>query len=340
MKNTPVFRISRTVIALIGIGLTHLAAAAAPAIALAPATTLAGPLATPRKLAPTPAIAIAAGAPTITEETIPFTLDGDGHILVKAQVDGIEGNFIFDTGAGINVVTKKFFDKLAHVTAADGRFTGFRATGDRLDFNLYYAKELRLGGNAFAMSAMTYVDIDMGPFDGLISIKNFQKDVIFTIDYTAKTLTFAPRKKLSSLEKGAKGVIPIQLQDDRGVSLDIFCRVRICDTLTLQFCLDSGSGTDVLRINEPFLKYLRIDTADTVHVKKFTHPSEFKPGYISTMYTSPIDRLALADAPAISVLHPRAQFVEDLIYDGIMSVNWLGQRLTFSVPDKEIVIER
>ena len=283
-------------------------------------------------------LVLSAGAVTITEESVPFTLDGDGHILVKAVVDGVEGNFIFDTGAGLNVVSKKFFDKLPHVVAADSRFTGFRATGDRLDFGLYYAKELRLGANTFPMSAMTYIDVDFGPFDGLISIKNFEKEMIFTIDYKAKTLTFAPRKKLSLLEKEAKAVIPIQLQDDRGVSLDIFCRVRICDTLTLQFSLDSGSGTDVLRINQVFLKYLPIDTADTTRVKKITHPSEFKPGYVSTMYISPIDRLALADAPGIVRRQPKAQFVEDLIYDGIMSVNWLGTKLTFSIPDKEIVI--
>jgi Aspartyl protease len=283
-------------------------------------------------------LALRVGA--VTEDSVPFTLDSDGHILFKAMIDGVEGNFIFDTGAGINVLSKSFFDKLPHMVAADGVFTGFRATGDRIDSRLYYAKELSIGKNTFGLSALTYFDMGPVPFDGIISIKNFEKDVIFTIDYSAKTLTFAPRKNLSALEKGAKGVIPLQLQDERGICLDIFCRVRICDTLTLQFCLDSGAGTNGLRINQVFMKYLPIDTADTAHVRTITHASEFKPGYVNRMYVANIDRLALADAPAISVHSPRAQFVEDLIYDGIMSINWLGNKLTFSIPDKEIVIQQ
>jgi Aspartyl protease len=281
---------------------------------------------------------LTAGA--VTEDPIPFTLDSEGHILFKAMIDGVEGTFVFDTGAGINLLTKRFFDKLPHVVAADGMFTGFRATGDRIDARLYYAKELCIGKNTFGLSALAYMDFDLGPFDGIISIKSFEKDVIFTIDYTAKTLTFAPRKKLSVLEKSAKAVIPIQLQDDRGISLDIFYRVRISDTLTLQFCLDSGAGTNVLRINQVFMKYLAIDTTDTVHVKKITHASEFKKGYVNTIYIANIDRLAAADAPAISVPNPRAQFVDDLIYDGIISINWLGTKLTFSIPDREIVVQQ
>jgi hypothetical protein len=88
------------------------------------------------------------------------------------------------------------------------------------------------------------------------------------------------------------------------------------------------------------MKYLAIDTADTAHVQKITHGSEFKKGYVNRIYIANIDRLALADAPVISVLSPRAQFVEDLIYDGIMSINWLGNRMTFSIPDKKIVVEQ
>src|SRR5690606_22184391 len=68
---------------------------------------------------------------------IPFQLLESGHILVKAKVDGVEGNFLFDTGAGLTVLTKTFFDKLPHSEKKDGGFTAFRATGERLDANLY-----------------------------------------------------------------------------------------------------------------------------------------------------------------------------------------------------------
>jgi len=43
------------------------------------------------------------------KDEIPFELLPSGHILVKAKIDSVEGSFIFDTGAGITVFTKKFF---------------------------------------------------------------------------------------------------------------------------------------------------------------------------------------------------------------------------------------
>jgi hypothetical protein len=88
--------------------------------------------------------------------------------------------------------------------------------------------------------------------------------VVITIDCPAKTLTFAPAGSLSSLKKEATAVFPIQLDEERGVSTDIFCRVRVNNTLSLQFCLDSGPGKDVFRINQAFMQALKIDTADTV----------------------------------------------------------------------------
>jgi hypothetical protein len=36
-------------------------------------------------------------AGAVKEDPISFTLDSEGHILFKAMIDGVEGNFIFDT---------------------------------------------------------------------------------------------------------------------------------------------------------------------------------------------------------------------------------------------------
>ena len=48
-----------------------------------------------------------------TQIKIPFTLTQSGHIVIAAEVNGIKGNFILDTGAGINLLTKDFADKIA-----------------------------------------------------------------------------------------------------------------------------------------------------------------------------------------------------------------------------------
>jgi hypothetical protein len=34
------------------------------------------------------------------------------------------------------------------------------------------------------------------------------------------------------------------------------------------------------------------------------------------------------------------QFVEGLIYDGIIWINWLGKRITFDLEDKALFVER
>ena len=41
-------------------------------------------------------------------QKIPFQLLPSGHIIVTAKVEGKEGNFIFDTGGGINLFFNDF----------------------------------------------------------------------------------------------------------------------------------------------------------------------------------------------------------------------------------------
>ena len=66
---------------------------------------------------------------TFAQTEIPFTLTDGGHTLVKAKINGIEGMFIFDTGAGLNMVTKKFADKVGTLQKTDEFYVGHRATG-------------------------------------------------------------------------------------------------------------------------------------------------------------------------------------------------------------------
>ena len=99
--------------------------------------------------------------------TIPFELLGSGHILVKAKVNNVEGNFIFDTGAGLNLLTKKFADKVTNLKKTDGFYTGHRATGEQIVSDLLDSESLEIGG--FSSKAQKFTTIDMEfPVDGLI----------------------------------------------------------------------------------------------------------------------------------------------------------------------------
>jgi hypothetical protein len=271
---------------------------------------------------------------------VPFTLNDQGHILFHAKFNGIEGKFIFDTGAGINLITKKFADRLKELSPEGGLFTGFRATGDRLDMQLYKVHELSIGSWSITDPMLTWMDQDWGDIDGIISLKNFEKGVVITIDYTASTLTISPKSGFAALKKSATASFPIQLDDTRGISVDMFCYVRVNHGPVLQFSMDSGSGKDVLRINQHFLSELHIDTTDSAHVSRTIQPSEFKSGYSNVMYDTSIDELAVSGSPSLTWQHPRAQFTDGLIYDGIMSINWMGRKITIDIPDKEMAVWR
>jgi predicted aspartyl protease len=74
-----------------------------------------------------------------------FTIDGDGHILIKASINGVEGTFLFDTGAGITLISKSFAAKIGTVYKQDSGYTGFRATGEKLYTDMYRVAVLQIG---------------------------------------------------------------------------------------------------------------------------------------------------------------------------------------------------
>src|ERR1700742_439991 len=117
--------------------------------------------------------------------SVPFTLSGEGHIIIKAKVNGVEGTFIFDTGAGLTVIGKSFADKISHIQKQDGGYTGFRATGEPLYLDIYKADSLSIGSFVEHNPGLSIIDANLGSIDGIVSIMSF-RNTPFTIDYTDK----------------------------------------------------------------------------------------------------------------------------------------------------------
>jgi len=274
---------------------------------------------------------------TTSKNEIPFELLPSGHILVKAKIDGIQGNFIFDTGAGITMFTKSFFSKLKDTLREDGGYTGFRATGERMDINLYWVKNVEFGAIKKEKEEVSYVDANLGGIDGILSLKLVESQP-FTIDYTKKVIRFESAQSLTNIKKTAKS-IPVQLEQSREKALTLFAYFKVNDTLTLQFSLDSGAGKDVYRINSKYLQHLGVDVGDTLHVKKIAKRSEINPDFISNIYITRLPKLATANNASINTTNFPAQFVDGLIYDGIIWINWLGSRITFDLDKKQLLVE-
>ncbi|PZR23036.1 MAG: hypothetical protein DI535_24870 [Citrobacter freundii] len=275
---------------------------------------------------------------TNSQTETPFQLLPSGHILVKASIEGIEGSFIFDTGAGLTAFTKAFFQKLTHTEKQDGGYTGFRATGERVDLDLYKVKDFRMGPFKKAVDEISYLDADLGGIDGIISLKSIDPNP-FTIDFEKKVIRLESANSLNGISKKAKA-IPVQLEDSRGKALTIFAFFKVNDQLTLQFSLDSGAGKDIYRINAKYLQVLGVNTADTALIKRYEKKSEIDTSHISYIYVTKLAKLNTAANPSINVNNIPVQFLEGLIYDGIVWINWLGSQVTFDLQHQRLLVIR
>ncbi len=264
---------------------------------------------------------------------VPIEIGPHGHIVMRVRVDNVEGRFILDTGAGINLITKKFAARLHGVKEEDGYFTGFRATGEGLMLRLYEVNDIEIGDLNLHDPTVTVLDADLGDIDGLISLTCFRNQP-FTIDFANKKLYLDTRSSLAERARNGK-TVPVQLDDDRGISLDMFTRVMVNDRLTLQISLDSGAGFNVYRFNSGFMKELGIDTSAAT---KYHKKSSLNKKITNTFYTADLEDISLSAAPSVHIGEVKTSFLRGLIYDGISCINWLGKQITIDIPDREMIL--
>lgn len=264
--------------------------------------------------------------------TIPFTLLESGHILVKAKINNLEGNFIFDTGAGLNLMTKQFADKIENLKKTDGFYTGHRATGEQIIADLWDTENFEIGTLKVNHEKFTIIDLDF-PVDGLISLLPF-RHIPITIDYKNKILTLETDKSLQQLIKTGAS-IPIQISDDLEKTLGIATYVRLNDKLTVQMNLDSGAGFNIFRFNSRYMKPLAIDSSQ---VKTKYQKSDFKPTEGNTYYFTTLSKINTQTNDKIKATDFNATFIDGLIYEAIGSINWLGNKITIDIQKKNMII--
>lgn len=264
--------------------------------------------------------------------TIPFELLGSGHILIKAKVNNIEGNFIFDTGAGLNLMTKKFADKVTNLKKTDNFYTGHRATGEAIVCDLWATETLEIGSFNSKGQKFTTIDMDF-PVDGLISLLPFRETPI-TIDYKNKVLVLETEKSLKELAKTGTS-FPIQISEEGEKTLGISTYIKVNDKLTLQMNLDSGAGFNVFRFSSRYMEKLGVDATK---VEKKHIASDFKPTEGNNYYFTNLDKISIASSDKIKVANFKATFIEGLIYEAIGSINWLGNKITIDIQKKNMII--
>ncbi|MDG4950550.1 MULTISPECIES: aspartyl protease family protein [Flavobacteriales] len=254
---------------------------------------------------------------------IPFETNESGHIIINAKVNNVEGKFIFDTGAGLNVIFTKFSHKITN-EKTNNFFVGHRATGEELNLDLYNATSIEINNREFDNQQYAIIDLDFGDIDGLISLQPFRNTTV-TIDYINKKILFnKPTKNEKSID--------IQIADYAGKAIDIFTYIQLNDTLKIQIELDSGAGKNSFWFSSKLFEPLALDKKD---FKTVPRTSEFKKQ--NNYYIGTLSKLN-TENELCKLETLNAAFVDGLIYEGKTSIEWLGKILTIDIPNKKIFI--
>ncbi|MAO34475.1 MAG: hypothetical protein CMP12_00915 [Zunongwangia sp.] len=262
---------------------------------------------------------------------IPFKLSPNGHIMIKASVNGIPGNFVFDTGAGMNLLTKDFADKIDNLEKTTHFYTGHRATGEAITSDLYQSEVLKIANFSIEDEQFAVYDIDF-PLDGLISLTPLQQKT-FTVNFEENKLVIESEESLRRRKENIKFEMPLEINNDRNVKVSVGTIVQL-DSLELHVGLDSGAGFDVYRFNSRYMEALGIDSTQ---VESKYIPSSFKPEQGNQYYFAEVSRLSDLKVNAEQIGF-RATFIDGLIYEGIMGINWIGEIITFDIPAKRILV--
>lgn len=264
--------------------------------------------------------------------SIAFTTNSDGMAMIPVTVgESTPIKVILDTGAGLAVLAPSVIEKVHGVPA--GVFTGFRMTGERLDISVYRIPRMAIGPTEQKDVLVGSWDVlDKLHLDGIVSLSQF-KDQPFTLDFGKKLLTFETAKTLAKRRIDAV-ISPIQLDDVRGISIDMFAQFLLAGQPG-QCEIDTGSPISTLNIRYMKLLDIQEDGKDVRKIQRRTIA-----GVPEVRYDTHISEIALAASPKISVAHPPVSFV-DTIYDCVVGVDfWAGKAVTVDIPGRQIIVQQ
>jgi len=262
--------------------------------------------------------------------SVPFTTTLDGFVLLPASLGGgIPMHVILDTGAGIDVLAPSLIEKVRGKPA--GQYTSFRMTGERQEIPLFVVPELSVGPVVVKDDLVgSLALLDKMHLDGIVSLNHFRQQAI-TFDFKSKTLIFETPKTLKE-RRVAGASSPLQLDDFRGIELDIFSRFLIANQPG-QCEIDTGSPAST--ISTRYMAPLSIDK-NAANVHKREAPTGF--GGTELRYYTNVPQISLAAAPQIYISNPRVTF-SDIIYDCVIGLDfWKDRTLTLDIADRQLIV--
>ncbi|MGB6037479.1 MAG: aspartyl protease family protein [Cryomorphaceae bacterium] len=125
--------------------------------------------------------------------SVPFEFRA-GVPILEAEVNGIKGQFLFDTGAP-NVISQEFAERLKLKTKAKG---GVRDSGGNYQSRQVYLEidSIKIGGVSFKKTGAVVQDLQSSDifkcldFDGIVGA-NLMRQAYWKINYTEETISFS-----------------------------------------------------------------------------------------------------------------------------------------------------
>jgi hypothetical protein len=170
---------------------------------------------------------------------------------VRFSVAGHEGLFLFDTGEGVSTITPQFATAIG--CTPWGQVTGFRMSGERLDFPRCDNVRFDAQGQSFRAPIAGVFDImsllpkDVPVLDGAVGLDIFAGRVL-TIEPRANRLTIETARSLAARIRTAKEVRARLVRDAEGVALAVDGGVETRRGIAWME-LDTGNGGAIVIAN-------------------------------------------------------------------------------------------
>jgi hypothetical protein len=264
---------------------------------------------------------------------LPFSYFSETFMVVPVRINGsLIQNFIFDTGIGVNLISKSVCEKLN--CKVEGKFSGKRMSGQEIHTPMSSVAALSVAEHELKNVPVGVFDLEaMMPgseIGGFLSL-GFFKNLPYSVDYKKQTITFENSASLESIRSEGTRV-PVQL-DIQGPSLQIFMPLVLPDGRRISVEVDTGS--QILILNDTFMKALGV-APDGPEVRRRDGKDETGNTF-SRFFTSLKGKVHLFQSTDIGVEHPDVMF-QKIIYDGLVGHDFLSRfRVTYDLPNSEMI---
>jgi hypothetical protein len=267
---------------------------------------------------------------------IPFTYLEQSFIAFPMTINGsLTKNFIFDTGIGLNLISKSLCESLG--CKAGGSFSGKRMSGQLVTVPTSTLDSLSLGDFRIKDLPIGIFDMDQlmpgADIGGFLSL-GFFRDQAVTVDYRKQTITLENQDSLEKL-KAEGTVVPVKI-GLQGDSLGITLPLELSGGQKINAEVDTGS--QALILHERFMKTLGI-AADSPNVRRKDGKDET--GHEFSRYFTRLEgNVHLPGSPEMGVKGIDAMF-QKIIYDGLVGHYFLREfRVTYDLPRSRMIFRK